>query len=173
MNHTRFLAFWNPFEDVAGYPGAELFGGLFRRMSGIIYTDLKHNHDNRSMQILESADLAVVFLKQDYRSLDAFFAARQLRQGNILYCIYNYFEEKLPGIPAVDDITLRYQIPKNYLAAIPYNRRLDTIAGKGHLGEYLQRKDMCDPYEEWSGFFRELKQAEEKLERILIGLSEK
>ena len=63
MNHIRFLAFWNPFEDVAGYPGAELFGGLFRRMSGIIYTDLKHNHDNRSMQILESADLAVVFLK--------------------------------------------------------------------------------------------------------------
>ena len=35
------------------------------------------------------------------------------------------------------------------------------------------KEQCCDPYEEWSGFFRELKQAEDKLERILIGLSEK
>ena len=172
MNHTRFLAFWNPFEDMTGYPGAELFDGLFRRTSGIIYTDLKHNRDKRSMQILESADLAVVFLRQDYRSLDAFFATRKLRQENILYCIYNYFEEELPGIPLMEDIIMRYRIRTNCLAAIPYNHRLDAIADKGHLGEYLQRKGMYDPYEEWSGFFRNLRQAEDKLERILNGLSE-
>lgn len=165
MKKRKFLVFWNPFEEAPGYPGAEIFSDYVRDHAGVISADLKNNKDPHSVRLLKEADLIVVFLKQNQTCLDTYFSFYHLRQEKILYIIYDYFDSYTPNL---EQMILRYRIPRERIVTLPFNNRLALALERGCLSGYLKGEKKVHPYERFTGFFDCFQQAVHKLHRALF-----
>lgn len=166
MKKIQLVVFWDPFAADAAPPRAELFAGMFASCSSIISVDLKNESGPFARRMLGSADLAVVFLRQNERQINDFFIFYPFRKGNFLYCIYDYFEEAFPNR---QQMLRLYRIAPERLCQLPFNSRLSLVCEKGHLGAYLRQEERRLPYEQLTGFYPSLREAQEKIWLALSG----
>jgi len=129
MKKTKYLVYWNPYEEEIQHSIAEAFTDLFQCQQNIVTIDLKNNKDPRSLRLLREADLVVVFIKQSIKCFDLFFSRDYIPGEKVIYVITDYIFDGTPEWPA---ILGQYRIPRKRLFFLPFHNQMKYMTGQGY-----------------------------------------
>lgn len=160
MKQTKYLVYWNPYEEEIEYSKAEYFADLFQYQQNIVTVDLKNNKDPRSLRLLREADLVVVFMKQSKECFDTFFSRDYIPGEKVLLVITDYIFD---GVPEWPGILGQYRIPRKRLFFLPFHNRLQYIKEQGLMHGYIQGLYADNPYEKNIGFYPGYKELRERI----------
>lgn len=158
MSKTKFLVYWNPYEENITFSAANLFVDLFQNEEHVVAIDLKNNKDPRSLMLLREADLVVVFFKQNEFCLNRYFAKDLIRNENIIYVIKDFIYD---GTRNWRRALERYRIPENQLFILPFDHRVQMLDNFGNLNRFVeeQGKDThCESSLDFSKCFKLLRE---------------
>lgn len=164
MSKTKFLVFWNPYEERIKFSKADFFVDLFSLEPNVVAIDLKNNKDPRSQNLLREADLVVVFLKQDEICLNHYFLHNLVRNENVIYVITDYIYDGLKDWPRILE---QYRIPKEELFVLPFSHRLQFLKEHGGLDKIIEEEGQATPYENSVGFSKSYRSLREKIYQFL------
>ena len=160
MKQTKYLVYWNPYEEEIEYSKAEYFDDLFRYQQNVVTIDLKNNKDPRSLKLLREADLVVVFMKQSVDCFDAFFSKDYIPGEKVLLVVTDYISDGTPEWPGVLG---QYRIPKKRLFFLPFHNRLQYVKEQGLMHQYVQGQYNTLSYEKNRGFYQGFKELRERI----------
>ena len=151
-------------QEVFDYEFNQVVNPMFRLLEEFcdtVYIDTAVGNMLSSKIILEEADLIVVNLSQNPYVLDDFFEHYQSLVKKSVYLLGNYTPESKY---TKRYIMKKYDIPKNKIAAIPYNVEFKDAVTSGSLIAFLNKYYRCDRKNENYYFMKEVKKAIQMLE---------
>ena len=160
MKQTKFLVFWNPYEEDIEFSKAEYFDHMFSECQNVVVIDLKNNKDPRSQRILREADLVVLFMPQDKACFDDYFTQDYIPGEKVLFVVIDYISD---GVPDWPKILWQYRIPRQRLFFLPFHNRLQYVKEQGLMQRYQQGDYAACSYERAIGFYPGYKALCEKL----------
>lgn len=160
MKQTKFLVFWNPYEEEIEFSKAEYFNDLFQYQQNVVTIDLKNNKDPRSRRLLREADLVVVFMKQSKSCFDTYFTQDSIPGEKVLLVIMDYISD---GVPEWPGILGQYRIPRTRLFILPFHNRLQYVKEQGLMHRYIQGAYEEQSYEKNVGFYQGFKELRERI----------
>lgn len=165
MKETKYLVYWDPYEEDIEYSKADYFEDLFRLHNHIVEIDMKNNKDPRSLRILREADLVIVFMKQSEDCFEAFFSRDYIPGGNVFFVIMDYIFDGTPDWPGVLG---KYRISKKRLFLLPFHNRLTYVREEGLMEQYAKGRYQDLPYEQSRDFYSCYKELREKIYHALV-----
>lgn len=136
MSKTKYLVYWNPYEEDIHFSRANFFLDLFLKKEDVVTIDLKNNKDPRSLYLLREADLVVVFLKQNEFCLNRYFVNDLVRNEHIIYVIVDFvFDTHSDWRRALE----RYRIPMDQLFVIPFDQRMFLLEEPSQVLRFIQK----------------------------------
>lgn len=166
MKKNTVAVFWSPDNFPDTYKKTELFADILTEYCpDLIWISCRTLDDLFGRQIFQEADLLIVWLKQDSCHMERYVAGFSAIQKPVIYVIYDYFEYCSVN---KRELIRKYRIKEECLCAIPYNVRMDWFGQQGMLRLYLHSRTSRGPYEEYSGFFRELDDTRRKMTQMLM-----
>lgn len=160
MKKTKYLVYWNPYEEEIEYSKAEYFDDIFRYHQNIVSIDLKNNKDPRSLRLLREADLVVVFMKQSKDCFDVYFTRDSIPGENVFFVIADYIADGTPEWPG---ILGQYKIPKKRIFFLPFHNRLQYVKEQGLMQGYIQGQYADNSYEQAVGFYQGYKELRKRI----------
>lgn len=168
MKKTTVAVSWSPDDIPDTYKKTELLMDILTEYCrDLIWISCKSAEELCTEQIFRKADLLIVWLKQDSSHMERHVAGFSTIHKPVMFVIYDYFESCSVN---KRELIRKYRIKEECLCAIPYNIRMDWFAQRGMLRLYLNSRNSQGPYEEYSGFFRELDDTRRKLLQMLMHL---
>ncbi len=164
MSKTKFLVYWDPYEEKCKFSKANFFLDLFQHHQNVVTVDLKNNKDPRSLSLLREADLVVVFLKQNENCFNQYFLHDLVRNEHVLYVIADYIYDGLRDWPKVLE---RYRIPKGDLFVLPFSHRLQFLHEYGDIERVIKDEGSNTPYEITVGFSKSYRMLRERIYQSL------
>lgn len=129
---------------------------LLEQFCDTVYIDTAAGNTLSSKMILEEADLIVVNLSQNQYILEDFFEHYQSLTDKCVYLLGNYTpESKYTKVY----IMKKYHIPRDRIAAIPYNVSFRDALNNGSLISFLNHNYPCERKNENYYFMRETRRA--------------
>lgn len=165
MKQTKFIVFWNPYEEEIEFSKAEYFDDLFQFQQHVVMVDLKNNKDPRSLRLLREADLVVVFMKQSQECFDAFFTKDYISIDKVYFVITDFVADGTPEWPG---ILAQYRIPRHRLFLLSFHNRLQYVKEQGLMSRYNEGHYSGMSYEQTVGFYQGYKDLREKLYASLL-----
>lgn len=121
-----------------------------------VYIDTAISEHLSSKTILDKADLVVVNLSQDQAVLEDFFRSYGALNEKAFYLIGNYQQESRYNLK---NIIREFRIPKNKIAAVPYNVDFHDALSEGAVVRFITRNYDCDEEDENYYFITQVKAA--------------
>ncbi len=160
MKQTKFLVFWNPYEEEIEFSKAQYFEHLFCYKQHVVMIDLKNNKDPRSLSLLREADLVVVFMKQSLECFETYFVRDYIPGDKTLFAITDYISDGMNDWPG---ILGQFRIPRNRLFFLPRHNQLQYVKESGLMYQYHQGKYENLSYEQTVGFYPNYKSLCDKI----------
>lgn len=165
MKQTKYLVYWNPYEEEVEFSKAEYFCDLCRYHQNVVTIDLKNNKDPRSLHLLREADLVVLFMKQDVTCFNTYFTQDYIPGDKVLFVITDYISDGVEDWPGV---LAPYRIPRNHLFVLPFHNRLQYVKEQGLMSRYSSGGYTSLSYEKTLGFYESYKELCEKIYSSLV-----
>ena len=158
MNKTKFLVYWNPYDENIAFSIANFFADLFLENEHVVVIDLKNNKDPRSLFLLREADLVVVFFKQDEFCLNRYFVNDLVRNENVVYVIADFIYD---GTGDWQRALNRYRIPENQLYILPFNQRMQMLGNLAEVHQFVEeegKEPFCKSGMDFAKCYRKLRE---------------
>ncbi len=142
--------------DFAMYHYVKSILGGAQELADIVYVDTSKDNYLSTKIILDEVDLVVVNLNQNINEFKFFFHNYSSLIKKCVFLISNY---NLQSNLSINKISYLFSIPKNRLAAIPYNEDYQNALSRGTLIEFLYSNIDCSYYDPLYPFIEGVRKA--------------